>query len=568
MRMVLAIAGLVLGAASVRAELAPDEVAVIAMSDSAASRRLAAYYLRARGIPQSNACVLPGRPGNRMSREFWETQARPRIRQWLAENKLENKIRCFVPCGDVPLTIGKRSADDPRVEARGAFLQQQRAALVEETARVIESLDRLAPVAPKPTPPQWDASIDLKKLSVEFDSAFKAARMRVQTLDSKETQKQAGLELKKAFMAGAGLAGLLKAAASGGLKAEDQTKGPLQLQRLVGQLQGFGEGIQALGRLPDSVARDLQILRLLRKNAGLVGTLRWIDTQRELLERNETLSSFDSELSMLLWPDYSLYRWQPNLLHYQHDDVRDQFPPTLMVSRLTAPSLQLAGRLVETAIATEKTGLSGKFYIDARGMGYRPGSDKPGSYAHTDAALRDLAERLKKHTQIDVVLNNEGELFQPGECPDAALYCGWYSLGAYVDAFDWKPGAVGYHIASSEATTLAKPGGKVWCNAMLEDGICATLGPAFEPYLASFPNPDDFFPLLLTGRYTLAEVYYRTKPFNSWAMVLVGDPLYNPFRNRPQLSDDALPARMTGGIAEPEMENLTTKPEAQRDRRT
>ena len=117
-------------------------------------------------------------------------------------------------------------------------------------------------------------------------------------------------------------------------------------------------------------------------------------------------------------------------------------------------------------------------------------------------------------------------------------------MARYVDAFDWKPGAVGYHLASSEASVLRKPGAKVWCNAMLEDGVCATLGPVYEPYLSAFPLPDDFFSLLLTGRHTLAEVYYRTKPFNSWVMVLVGDPLYNPFKGRPLLGDDDLPERM------------------------
>jgi len=100
-------------------------------------------------------------------------------------------------------------------------------------------------------------------------------------------------------------------------------------------------------------------------------------------------------------------------------------------------------------------------------------------------------------------------------------------------------------------TYEGKPGGKVWCNAMLEDGMTATLGPMHEPYLAAFPLPDDFFPLLLTGRYTLVEVYYRTKPFNSWPMVLVGDPMYNPFKKTPPLKEENLPERMRSGAAEP-----------------
>ena len=68
--------------------------------------------------------------------------------------------------------------------------------------------------------------------------------------------------------------------------------------------------------------------------------------------------------------------------------------------------------------------------------------------------------------------------------------------------------------------------------------------PVEEPFLASFPKPDDFFSLLLTGKYTLAEVYYRTNPLNSWVMVLVGDPLYNPFKKKPALAQDGLPERL------------------------
>jgi hypothetical protein len=162
-----------------------------------------------------------------------------------------------------------------------------------------------------------------------------------------------------------------------------------------------------------------------------------------------------------------------------------------------------------------------------------------------------LAARLKAHTQLEVVLDNQPALFQPGDCSDAAVYCGWYSLAKYVDAFDWNPGAVGYHIASAEARTLRKPGATVWCSAMLEDGVAATLGPVAEPYLAAFPLPDDFFPLLLTGKYTLVETYYRTNPFNAWAMILIGDPLYRPFARNPALSEDALPERLRGAHSQP-----------------
>jgi len=120
-------------------------------------------------------------------------------------------------------------------------------------------------------------------------------------------------------------------------------------------------------------------------------------------------------------------------------------------------------------------------------------------------------------------------LFEKGECRDTALYCGWYSLARYVDAFSFSPGAVGYHIASGECTTLKQPGSQVWCKRMLEEGVAATLGPVGEPYVNAFPVPEVFFQVLTNGYLCLAECYQVSLPFLSWKMILIGDPLYRPF---------------------------------------
>jgi uncharacterized protein (TIGR03790 family) len=102
-------------------------------------------------------------------------------------------------------------------------------------------------------------------------------------------------------------------------------------------------------------------------------------------------------------------------------------------------------------------------------------------------------------------------------------------LTKYIDAFDFVDGAVGFHIASYEAASLRDPNSSQWCPAMLKDGITATLGAVAEPYLHAFPPPKDFFEQLYNGS-CLVEAYYRTNPFNSWQLLLVGDPLYKPFR--------------------------------------
>jgi hypothetical protein len=56
--------------------------------------------------------------------------------------------------------------------------------------------------------------------------------------------------------------------------------------------------------------------------------------------------------------------------------------------------------------------------------------------------------------------------------------------------------------------------------------------------------PDDFFPLLMTGKLTLAEVYWRTCPLTSWKMAAIGDPMYTPFRQNPAMRVEDLPERL------------------------
>ena len=238
----------------------------------------------------------------------------------------------------------------------------------------------------------------------------------------------------------------------------------------------------------------------------------------------ETHASVDSELSMVLSRNYELYRWQPNRLMNKSPflDIN-----SLMVCRLDGPGEDIITGLVDKAIATEKTGLKGVAYIDSRGIRSK------NLYGHFDQSLRDLVILTRLRTELPVEEEQTAELLAPGSCPQTAIYCGWYSLRKYVDAFDFVDGAVGYHIASFEATGLRDPNSSSWCPAMLKDGITATLGAVAEPYLHSFPEPQAFFTELYEGN-CLVEAFYHTKPFNSWQLVLIGDPLYRPFKETSQ----------------------------------
>jgi len=247
----------------------------------------------------------------------------------------------------------------------------------------------------------------------------------------------------------------------------------------------------------------------------LQSTVNWINGK-------ETNASVDSELSMVLFSDYELYRWQSNSLK----DSSDWDRKTLMVSRLDGPSESIAIGLVDKAVSAERTGLNGIAYIDARGMA----NDKMlYSYGHYDQSLRDLAVLIKLRTNLPVKEENTSRLFEPNKCPQTAIYCGWYSLKKYIDSFKFVDGAVGYHIASYEAVNLRDLNSAEWCPAMLKHGITATIGAVAEPLLVAFPEPNAFFAELINGS-CLVEAYYRTNPFNSWQLVLVGDPLYRPFK--------------------------------------
>jgi uncharacterized protein (TIGR03790 family) len=253
--------------------------------------------------------------------------------------------------------------------------------------------------------------------------------------------------------------------------------------------------------------------------------------QVELLLKTNLRASVDSELALVLTEDYQLEDWLPNpfFLAFRKQELLLKRNDVLIVGRLDGPTGDTVRRIIDDAVAVERTGLQGTAYFDARWK--KPKNKKPeNGYAFYDAALHRSAEKLTDSGRLPVVLDDRPELFEKDSCPDAALYSGWYSLGNYVDAFDWVPGSVGFHIASSECATLKAEHSQVWCKRMLEEGVTATIGPVYEPYVQAFPLPDLFFSKLSEGYLTLGEVYLISLPFLSWQMVLIGDPLYLPFK--------------------------------------
>jgi len=257
--------------------------------------------------------------------------------------------------------------------------------------------------------------------------------------------------------------------------------------------------------------------------------------RRKIISHDESHASVDSEVMLLWWKSYPLDRWVMNPLNFQASEKYRNAAPVMMTARLDGPTPEIAKRLVDDAIAVEAKGLSGTVVIDARGIGYDPKNPRDGTgYAGYDESFRETAKLFEK-TDLPVKLDNVEKVIPAGSHKDVALYSGWYSHGNFVDCCEYVPGAIAWHLASSEAVTLRKSDSKVWCPNLLKKGVAATIGPVAEPYTVGFPKPAEFFGFLATGEFTLVESYSRSMLFCSWMTVLVGDPLYKPFAKNPKL---------------------------------
>jgi uncharacterized protein (TIGR03790 family) len=213
------------------------------------------------------------------------------------------------------------------------------------------------------------------------------------------------------------------------------------------------------------------------------------------------------------------------------------FTPMFIVGRLDGPDKTVVKRMIDDAIAVEKTGLYGKAYVDlARktGNGYDLG----------EKWLINAARTLQTKG-VPVVLDTWAPTL-PVNYPlrDCAFYLGWYADhadGPFLNpAFRFRPGAVAVHIHSFSAANVKSPKTN-WCGPLLSKGACATLGNVFEPYLPFTASLDVFTDRLLNG-FTLGEAAWMSTPVLSWMNVVVGDPLYRPFAALPGSGDKKISA--------------------------
>jgi uncharacterized protein (TIGR03790 family) len=255
---------------------------------------------------------------------------------------------------------------------------------------------------------------------------------------------------------------------------------------------------------------------------------------------NQDGAALDNELAAVLRGEPKDWNgWQPNplYLHGQNPDgVTDpRVLQMIYVARLDGPDLKTIDRMVADAITAEEKGLEGPVFGDSQGL------DGNLDYAAADHSIRAAIDRFAAAGFPSTLDLDRASWHQPdsgvgSQAAGAAFYVGWYDLGNFQNIFGAQGlarGAIAWHIASGEAVNLWDPSSKEWCINLLRHGAAVTLGPVFEPYAAAFPKAEVMAEQLLQGK-SIAESYWLALPHVSWAMVLLGDPLYRPFAARPR----------------------------------
>lgn len=555
------VAGLALVACAAPARaLQPDELVLIVNRNEPAGTELANFYAQVRGVPPGRILPLDLPTGDEIPFADYESSVVPEVRRWLVGRGLAEQVKCLVSFYGVPLRIAAR-INTPADIAEQADLQQRQKRVEAEIAEPVGRLEALAKqLNPAYAPGEAHS---FQQFGQQANQAMRAiqdstARLPTRTQRERVLAKMWQLlepllgddaKLRRMILQQAALANGNGAEPPATLPefpaADTQAPSAQEISDFRANYERVILLAQQLEQQRYSPQAREQLRQLVSSRFGIINYARLLATQLDYLNTTDTASAFDSELSLVRWVEYSHVRWFENPLFYGlRNEPNLRFARTYMVMRLDAPRPELVRQMITASVDAERKGLNGQVVLDSRGLDPAKSPPDKIALAQYDADIRNLGQMIRTHTKLHLLADDKPEVLPPNSARDVALYCGWYSLRHYVPECQFNPGAVGYHIASFEMISLHNPGETGWVAGLLSHGAAATLGPVAEPYVQAFPRPDDFFPALLTGKLSLAEVYWGTVPMTSWMIDCVGDPLYTPYRKNPALAVSDLPDRL------------------------
>lgn len=232
-------------------------------------------------------------------------------------------------------------------------------------------------------------------------------------------------------------------------------------------------------------------------------------------------AAVDSELALLAVSNPPKTAFLPNPLFKNDAPSSIQLSQIVKVGRLDGPSFVDARALVDRALEAEARGLIGRSYVDIGGP--HPGGDR---------WLEETAKQLAE-LDFDGDVERAGGSMPPWARMDApVLYFGWYAgevNGPFAQAgFVFPAGAVALHIHSFSADTV-RSATRGWVGPLVARGVTATFGNVTEPYLEFTHQPQLLIKSLARGDRLGDAAAYSVNAY-SWQAMMIGDPLYRPFK--------------------------------------
>jgi uncharacterized protein (TIGR03790 family) len=516
-------AALAMPGARALASLTADDLLLVVNKNVPSGRELAEHYAKARGVPDGRIIEIDAPDTFDVSAQAYREKILAPVRAGLTAPERAGKIKCVVLFFGVPVHV------EPEKPTQSQVLEATNVNKILAVARgslrdSVEGFEKVVvEIEPAYQPPnqQKEQNEDVEFLIARAQQAEAVGKQGLSKLpDSPDRQaKQAKfLQAMQSFTKLPPVPGL-----PGKVPATQPT---------------FSELSELLTRSSiDPVART-RMRELAYQSNNILSFAKVVNDQSQMLSFEDVGASVDSELSMALWPGYQRARFIGNPLHWRVPQSAAR-PLTMMTARIDGPTVELARARLDESMDAEREGQSGNYVIDTRGH-----RDPKDPYSQFDQWMRNYAALAIKGAGMEHVLVDEREELLPSaSASGVAIYAGWTKYRSPNSPCSYVPGAIAIHIASFE---LLSWNGDGWCPALMKDGAAVTVGSVEEPYASAFPRPDEFFPMILTGKTTLAEAYWKTIPWTSWKMVLIGDPLYRPYSKKPVLTPEDLPEHLRG----------------------
>jgi hypothetical protein len=313
--------------------LEPQQILIIANADVNDSVQIAEYYCQKRAVPLNNVLKisLGKNLAEQITRQNYESVLAAAVKKEIRGNRKPNEIRCLLTVYGVPLKVGPAAPLNNSAE-----LISKLSAIITQKENDFKSaykkLNELGRKEMIETNDSEQKSYDdlLKKLPDEI----KETENRIKYIDQADERRKQYNELLVLIKSFYGPVYALQQAqklASNTFILDTAQKSKIyQDNELIKTAEAEKWPIEK--KLDQNYYSALEIV------GGLRAVIVSLKSDVDRCKGKETGASVDSELSMVLFENYDLYRWQPNELK---DSLLLLPSDTLMVSRIDGPSVKI-----------------------------------------------------------------------------------------------------------------------------------------------------------------------------------------------------------------------------------